>query len=893
MKVEFKIDYRASWGQTLCICGSTPELGSWDEQKALRLSCHSYSKWVGLLSLKKDPQQIEYYYLIKDGDAIVRREWGKPHQIQLDKNKTFTVTDFWQDMPAQKFVYTSPFSESFFAHKLKKDISFFEKTIQIRVNCPYVKKNQELILCGESDVLGNWNPVQALRMNPETSLVWQTTIDASKVNVPLLYKLAIYDKQKKQVVHWEYGDNRTLNPLSADLKKNTVRVSNIDYRYGWVNWRTAGVAIPVFSIRSKDSFGVGEFSDLKKMVDWAVKTEQKIIQILPINDTTITHTWTDSYPYNAISIYALHPIYLGLKDHPLKDKKLLDKYTKQAGELNLLKAIDYEKVLSLKADYSKDLFGEIGEETLKSKKFKQFFETNKEWLFPYACFCYLRDKYKTADYSAWTGFSKYDAKRLEDLIDSDKDIQACVNLVYFIQYLLHDQLLGVKEYAQSKGVILKGDIPIGISRNSVDAWVEPHLFNLDTQTGAPPDDFSVNGQNWGFPTYNWDEMSKDNYQWWTKRFRKMADYFDAYRIDHILGFFRIWEIPLHSVQGLLGYFSPALPYTIDEIRHRGMWFDEYRMTMPYIHEHFLKQFFGEYTEEVISKYLNPISWQRFELKEFCNTQMKVKEWFNGKDDVKSVRIRNGLYGLCNEVLFVKDKREPHKYHPRITAQYTFSFNDLDENAKSTYNGLYNEFFYRRHTQFWREQALKKLPTLISSTDMLVCGEDLGMIPSSVPEVMNQLQVLSLEIQRMPKDSNTLFGNLNTIPYLSVCTTSTHDMPPIRAWWSENKDLRQGYYNEVLWKSGAAPEDCTTEICHQIINEHVKSPAMLVILPLQDWLSMDAGLRNEDAEAERINIPATPQHYWRYRMHLNIEDLIESDSFNTRIRDMLTNARRLL
>lgn len=893
MVINFNIDYRASWGQTVCVCGSTPELGKWDEQKALRLNCQNYSQWIGKIIIKNPTKKIEYYYLIKDGDAIVRKEWGKPHQIQTNKDKSFIISDLWQDIPTQEFLYTSPFSESFFAHKLKEEVNFFDKTIYLKINCPYVKKNQIVILCGESDILGNWNPSKALSLTPETARTWQITIDASLIKTPLAYKLAIYDKQQKQVVHWENGDNRILNPFSSDLKKNTVKAENIDYRYGWVNWKVAGVAIPVFSIRSKESFGIGEFSDLKRMVDWAVKTDQKIIQILPINDTTITRKWTDSYPYNAISIYALHPIYLGLKEFPLKNKELLKKYSKQAKDLNDLKVIDYEKVISLKSAYVVDLFDETGEETLKSKKYKEFFDTNKEWLFPYACFCYFRDKYKTADYTAWKEFNVYDIKALETLIDSDKQTRKSIEQTYFTQYLLHIQLLEVKKYAHSKGVILKGDIPIGISRNSVEAWVEPHLFNLDTQTGAPPDDFSITGQNWGFPTYNWEEMSKDNYQWWAKRFRKMSDYFDAYRIDHILGFFRIWEIPLHSVQGLLGYFSPALPYSVDEIRHRGMWFDEYRMTMPYIHEHFLTQFFGEYVQEVIEKYLSPISWQRFELKEFCNTQAKIKDLFAGKEDVKSVRIRQGLYGLCNEVLFIRDKREPDKFHPRITAQYTFSFNDLDGTTKSAFNRLYDEFFYHRHTQFWKEQALKKLPTLISSTEMLVCGEDLGMIPSSVPDVMKQLQILSLEIQRMPKDSNTLFENLNHIPYLSVCTTSTHDMPPLRAWWSENRDLRQKYYNEVLWKSGMAPEDCTSDICHLIVNNHVKSPAMLVVLPLQDWLSIDDKLRNPNAEEERINIPSNPQHYWRYRMHLDIEELIENNSFNNRIKEMLENAGRIL
>ena len=366
----------------------------------------------------------------------------------------------------------------------------------------------------------------------------------------------------------------------------------------------------------------------------------------------------------------------------------------------------------------------------------------------------------------------------------------------------------------------------------------------------------------------------------------MADYFDAYRIDHILGFFRIWEIPLHSVQGLLGYFSPAVPFSIEEINARGLHFDEQRMTKPYIHEHFLSDFFGEYTQEVIDNYLNPISWQVYELKDFCNTQIKIKAFFEGKNDEKSNCLREGLYGLCNEVLFVCDKRDPSKFHPRITAQYTYSYKDLDDSAKEVYNRLYNHFFYERHNDFWGNQAMRKLPTLISSTDMLVCGEDLGMIPDCVPHVMRELQILSLEIQRMPKDPQKKFENLSSIPYMSVCTTSTHDMSPIRLWWLEDRGVTQQYYNEILWKQGPAPEDCTPEICKQIIMNHLNSPAMLTILPLQDWLSINGTVRRENPNEERINIPAVAQHYWQYRMHLTLEELLKAEEVNGEIKGML-------
>lgn len=891
MRLKLQIDYHTDWGQTVYVCGSVPALGNWEKDKAAEMKNISPSIWE--LEIEAgDVTDIEYQYLVKDQSNIVAHEWGSPHWLRTETDKRFDVQDVWRGVPQQKFLYTSCFSESFFAHGDNAKVKYYKKTILINVTCVNVKKNQKLILCGASKALGDWKPEDALSLTQVRFGSWQVAINAPQIKTTLEYKLAIYDNSTKKIVHWEEGFNRVLSPLpSSPAKEDLVKVESIAYRYGWLNWKAAGVSIPVFSLRSNDSFGIGEFSDLRKMIDWAVATGQKIIQVLPINDTTITYTWIDSYPYNAISIYALHPIYLGLKAYPLKDENLYNKYEREAGELNVLENVDYDRVLALKWRYIKDLFTQSGTNTLKSKDYLAFYEQNEEWLFPYACFSYLRDKYETANFRNWKTNSAFDKKKLIKLAETDKEAKHHIELSCFTQYLLHKQLVDVKEYAHQNEVVLKGDIPIGISRDSVEAWVEPHLFNLDVQTGAPPDDFSFFGQNWGFPTYNWEEMAKDGYRWWLKRFRKMADYFDAYRIDHILGFFRIWEIPLSSVQGLLGYFSPALPLTADEIRSYGLWFDEDRMLKHYIHESFLADIFGSHVPEVIEKYLRPTGWQRFELKEEFDTQAKIKAHFAGREDEKSSFIRDGLYSLCNEVLFVRDKREPNKFHPRITAQYNYSYRDLDDSAKEAFNRLYNEFFYRRHSQYWRDQAMTKLPTLISSTSMLVCGEDLGMVPESVPSVMNELQILSLEIERMPKEREVLFNDLHHLPYLSVCTTSTHDMSPLRLWWKEDRQLTQQYYNQVLWKQGAAPEECTSDLCAQIVSNHLYSPAMLAILPLQDWLSIDDKLKRPVAEDERINIPAISQHYWRYRMHLTLEELLEATDFNRRVKSMVGSSGR--
>ncbi len=656
-------------------------------------------------------------------------------------------------------------------------------------------------------------------------------------------------------------------------------------------WRGAGVAIPVFSIRSKSDFGVGDFYDVKDMVDWAVATGQSFIQLLPVNDTTMTHTWTDSYPYNANSTFALHPMYLRLSElGTLADKKRQQYYDNLGRELNELKEIDYERVNNAKNEFCREIFRQEGAKVMATPDFKAFVEKNLSWLEPYAAYCALRDKFGSAEFSQWGEYEKYDAKKIAKFIKANPDD---INFVYYQQFYLDKQMRHVHQYASERGVAIKGDIPIGISRTSVDAWTNPRLFNLDCQAGAPPDDFSVLGQNWGFPTYNWEEMNKDGFAWWKARFRKMAEYFDAYRIDHILGFFRIWQIPMDAIHGLLGIFNPALPFSVDELRYNyDFWIDVDLQTTPYIMDYFVEDFFGPYTSEACKKYMKSAGHGRYRLKDEFNTQRKIADYFAGlPKNEKNSRLCDGLLGLVDNVLFIEDPYEKGKYHPRISAQFTYVYRSLNDYERWCFDRLYNDFYYHRHNDFWYGKAMWKLPPLIDSTDMLVCAEDLGMIPACVPAVMQQLEILALEIQRMPKDPGAEFGNTWNYPYLSVCTTSTHDMGGIRQWWEENRDKTQDFYNKVLHCQGAAPYFAEPWVCDRIIDLHLDSPSMLCILPLQDWLSIDGDLRRENPQEEQINVPANSRHYWRYRMHLNIEDLLRDTDFTARLRDKIHNSGR--
>ncbi len=651
-------------------------------------------------------------------------------------------------------------------------------------------------------------------------------------------------------------------------------------------WRGAGVAIPLFSLRSEESMGVGDFGDLKKMVDWAVATSQRVIQILPINDTTMNGTWEDSYPYNANSIFALHPQYIAVREiATLADSALRNELESEGRRLNALASLDYVGVMELKTRYLRALYDQMGGESLESAGFKKFFAKNRSWLEPYALFSTLRDKYATPNFSEWGDEATYSEKLLRRYCTKRSKSYSALAYYYFVQYHLHLQLSEAHEYAHSRGVAFKGDIPIGVSRTSADVWINPRLYRLDSQAGAPPDDFSVLGQNWGFPTYNWEEMAKDNFAWWSARFEKMAEYFDAYRIDHILGFFRIWEIPLDAVHGLLGHFNPAKPLTIDEMRESyGFYFEnEYRE--PAINDWLIGELFGVDAEGVTAKYLKPIGGERYALKPKYGSQLKIAQ------NVENQGIRDRLMLLLDEVLFIEDPYKRGCYHPRISAQNTYKYRALNDWDKACYDNLYNDFYYYRHNDFWYGTAMQKLPTLINSTNMLTCGEDLGMIPHCVPRVMEELSIHSLEIQRMAKNPSVEFDNPANYPYLSVCTTSTHDMNPIRAWLLEDRETTARYLREMFGIEEEIGDDIPASICERVVLQHLASPAMLTILPLQDWLSIFEGERQSDPHSERINIPANSRHYWRYRMHCTLEHLVASSALNEKIRESIVGSGR--
>ena len=889
MKIQFYIRFHTQYGESLWISGNCRELGNGNPAEGLLMKYYNHDYWRLELELDmgslKEP--LSYYYSFRDKEGELIHEQKNSRLINLS-GTTESILVFYDTWIAtgevENAFYTAPFREVLLPSAATPVTP--ERSHSFILKAPLLQEAEVPCLLGSTEELHNWKTDMPVIMK-RCGANWCAHLSFSKNLLSFEYKYGVYDTQKQQLVRYEENGNRL---CSFPFIPNT----QVIFQDGFIRlpnntWRGAGVAIPVFSLRSEKGMGIGEFNDLKLLADWAQHTGLKLIQILPVNDTTATFTWRDSYPYAAISAFALHPIYLNIDSITAdNDEDFSGELEKERVRLNALDAIDYEAVLKVKIKALKKLFDQHGRQQLRSKAYKQFFTANRHWLQPYAVFCYLRDKYKTVDYSKWKTHTQYREPEIAALFKNNP----VVDFYCFLQYLLHQQLKDAVAYAHKKGVVIKGDIPIGVYRYGCDTWVAPELYHMGLQAGAPPDDFAVNGQNWGFPTYNWQQMQQDQFGWWRCRFEQMSHYFDAFRIDHILGFFRIWSIPLEAIQGIMGYFDPSIPILANEFYDRGIPFSEDRYCEPFINTIVLQELFGATTEAVKKQFFITENGFDYSFLPAFDTQRKIENWFLQEDKEAFIHLKQALLQLhANRLILKHRSNDDVLYYPRFDLHKTLSFRALPQEQQEKLQALYNDYYFRRQDQYWKKESLKKLPALKAATNMLICGEDLGLVPSSVPEVMKELGILSLEIQRMPKQSGIQFFDPAHAPYLSVVSPSTHDMSTLRGWWEEDRAVTQIFYNQFLRLPGEAPLYCEAWINKEIIRQHLQSPAMWAICQIQDLMGTDETIRRPDPDEERINIPADPHHYWRYRMHITLEALNDNTHFTEMLRAMIAASGR--
>lgn len=906
MKLKFSIHYSTAWGEGLYVGITYHTDGQRSRNYLLPMVTDDGEVWTLETSVMESRQRpvtsFSYHYQVMDTEGhLLRKEWDKvPRLFAFDSSRDYFFPDLWRDVPLQAHLYTDAFGVA--TRHCRHDevraerLPLFRRTVVFRVSAPQLVAGQSLGVCGSHPAIGCWSPSRFLRMISIGDGEWILSVNIEGMPLPIEYKYVVVDDSTSQLVAWEDGDNRTT--LDTEVGDGQVLVLYREaLRMKEQVWKAAGVAVPLFSLRSEQGYGVGDFGDLKRLAQWAASVGMKMIQLLPVTDTTSTHSWTDSHPYNAISAFAIHPHYLDLAQlPPLDDETKMVAFNRQRRELNALHYSDYMAVDKVKAAYVDALFAQCGATTLGSDEYRQFESDNEEWLVPYAAFCILRDRHHTARFTDWKGYAAYDDKRVRALLNEEAEAR---DKICFVQYHLHRQLLDASRYAHSLGVALMGDLPIGVYRDSVETWCHPTFFDMEEQMGTPPDNESYNGQNWGFPTYRWtgdddrmDTTAPDGiFAWFRQRMRHTSQYFDAIRIDHAVGYFRIWEIPAHAVTATMGHFNPALPLSEEEIARYGLPFRKELHTRPFVNDRILDRLFGIHRDYVKTHFLDSLSYGLYALKEEVDTQVKVRDHFAGRNDENSLWIRDGLYRLIANVLFLADARHEGMYHPRFMAYNEPVYEVLGADEKDAFMRLYNNYYFERHNGFWAAEADRKLNGMMDETRMLACAEDLGMLPACVPQVLDRQRMLSTEIQCMPKQFGLEFAHLEANPYRSLCTLSTHDMPPLRLWWEENAGRTQRYYATMLQHIGRAPQQLPAHVAEEILARQVYSPSMLCVLAIQDWLAMDGELRGKDVAAERVNSPYDAYNPWKYRMDTSLEQLADASKYNQKLRTMITRSKR--
>jgi 4-alpha-glucanotransferase len=886
MIIHFFVAFRSEFNQTIAL--NIQPLTHNNNTEAIKIPLHYLNESYWHATIKTSDFQIddafEYSYIFNDYNTGSQKEICKKNIINTKKltSKKLDIVDDWQEEDAFADVFQSkPFATVFNQVKEKLKVADIKKPTHIfKVKAPALGMGKIVCITGASKKLKEWDSAKPLLMEAKKNH-WTLKLNLAKETFPIEYKLGIYDVNT-HTMEYEDGDNRV---LYAATEKDTLTLLHQKVDTRKYQWRATGINVPVSALKSSKSWGVGEFTDLNLLTDIARKTGIKLIQLLPINDTTSTHTNKDSYPYSAVSAFALHPIYLNVQKlaHALSvavPTPILEKIA----ALNEADSLHYEEVLAIKNEVIKSLYQKDKIAFKDDLDWFAFFDLNRHWLVPYAAYCYLRDKNKTADYNTWGPHEFFDEDAVQALVSPENDFYDEVALHYFTQYHLHLQLKDAVDYAHKSGIILKGDLPIGVGRFGADAWMYRSLFHMDMQAGAPPDAFATKGQNWSFPTYNWEKMAEDNYAWWRQRMEHMSNYFDAIRIDHVLGFFRIWSIPMHSIEGILGKFVPAWPLNVADFTNQGIQFSDERFCDPYITEELLQNWFGANTGIVKDLFLN-----NYRFKDNLDSQRKIAAYF--VEDPQHAHLQQGLFDLLTNVIAIRDDEHPQHYHIRISMQSTDSYKHLPFTEQQGLNRLFDEYFFNKQNALWEKEGIKKLQALKSSTDMLICAEDLGMVPQMVEAVLANMQMLALEVQRMPKKINELFSNPAHSPYLSVVTPSTHDMATIREWWEEDRKTIRQFYNQQLGHSGEAPYYAEPWVCKDVIIQHLHSPAMWAVFLLQDLLAVDGTLRIENPKKERINNPANPDHYWNYRMHINLEQLQEHRPFLDSLKTMIEESGR--
>lgn len=836
--------------------------------------------WAGDVDLTPDDR---YRYALDVGDGAPRPEAAGAWR-HADDDAARMIDRWRRPAPRERSLSSSVFRRVLRRRAPRSVAEPPRPTHRLRLLAPDLGTDRRVIVVGDDPALGSWEPVDGVEMRSE--FPWWVA-EVALVGPPrdLRYKYVVVGGDAGGVA-WEDGPDR-IAPIAHGEGLTTVT----DQDLGWRGepYRAAGLVVPLFSLRVRDGAGVGRFSDLEPLADWAADAGLSVIQLLPVNDTTLTHGPEDSYPYSPISSVALHPQHVDAgRIGTIRDRALADGLAARRRALDAADALDQPALMEVVRAELRALFDQAAPTLAGDHDFARFVADEAGWLDDYAAFCVLRDLHGPNS-GAWGDHSVHDPDRVAALVDPVGPHGREATFHRWVQWHLFRQLDEAAAHARRRGVALKGDLPIGVSPDSVDVWAAPDLFDRDASVGAPPDDFAAGGQNWEFPAYRWTVMARDGYAWWRRRLSAMARAFDAYRIDHVLGFFRIWSVPTDQVDGTMGRFEPCLPLSAAEIEMALGWFDHDRLCRPHLTAGTVRHHVGDDLDGVVGVLLEPdgTGTGRYRLAEGLRTQRAIEERFAADPRLP------GLLRLPAEVLLLEVPGTDGVvgYHPRVDPARTRSFHDLADADQGRWLGLVNDFFHHRHGELWERWGRTTLPAVLDASELLVCGEDLGVVPDFVPGVLRELGVLTLEIERMPKRLGSRIADPADAPELCVVATGTHDMPTMREWWEHDRAQAADVWR-ALGRPDTPPADCGPDVATALVRQHLESPAQWAILPLQDLLAIDGDIRSPDPTVEQINVPANPKHVWSYRMHVSVEELA-AHPITGRIRSLVERSGRAL
>ncbi|MFW6228652.1 MAG: 4-alpha-glucanotransferase [Alkalispirochaeta sp.] len=662
-------------------------------------------------------------------------------------------------------------------------------------------------------------------------------------------------------------------------------------KYPHTTNKVTGVLVPLAGLRTEQSIGNGEFPDLAVLGEWCVSVGIELIQLLPVNDTG-----GQSSPYSALSANALHPIYIRITDLPEYNalpesvRSGIDaELSEGATRFNAPARFDYPEVLAFRMKILRRIYETSRAVTESAEQITSFIHGNR-WVTGYAVFMAIKKRHDGAAWTDWDEERDIDAAGLERLRQRS-DLAGDTRFYTWLQLRAAEQFAAAAKTLDSLGVALKGDIPILMNEDSADAWYDRDIFRPDLRAGAPPDMFTELGQNWGFPIYNWQHLEERDFDWWRDRLRNAAQYYHAYRIDHVLGFFRIWAVPAGNYSGIPGFFWPQKGISLDTLRNAG--FDEGRINWllePNIPGEVLRERAGDAVAHLEGPVLTRLEGEDLYLFSPAVAGEQNLADLDLGEAPGSDTLRDWLIEQYRDRALVP--LPDGTYAPTWLFRECSRYRLLSDEEKGRFEALVAEAGVASN-ELWAEHGRRVLTVMKESTEMLPCAEDLGVVPEAVPRVLADLGILGLKIPRWtyywdrPGQPIVPFEEY---PELSVCAPSVHDTSTMRGWWEQEEG------REDLWRNlgfdTAAPPMFDPAVARSVYRGLLNTPSRIVVFALQDLLVLSPEIVHDEPALERVNVPGTYNTFnWTWRMPLTIEELQQNPTLAAEI-TALTSIRRI-